>query len=74
MVSADQQATAPAASAPDRFRDAQRALWAAYGLAASERFVELSEPRVRSVSRRPAQATRCCSSAARLGPARTGHR
>ena len=47
MVSADQQTTAPAASAPDRFRHAERALWTAYGLEPSERFFELQEPRVR---------------------------
>ena len=47
MVSADLQTTAPAAGAADRFRRAERALWTAYGLETSERFVELQEPRVR---------------------------
>ena len=47
MVSADQQTTAPAAGAADRFRHAERALWTSYGLEPSERFIELPEPRVR---------------------------
>ena len=47
MVSADPQTTAPAAGAAYRFRHAERALWTAYGIETSERFVELQEPRVR---------------------------
>ena len=42
--SADDRARAGAA---DRFRHAERALWTAYGIETSERFVELQEPSVR---------------------------
>lgn len=47
MVSAGEQSASTGSSAADRFRHAERALWTAYGLEPTERWVELPEPRVR---------------------------
>jgi pimeloyl-ACP methyl ester carboxylesterase len=47
MVSAAGQTASTSSTAADRFRDAERALWSAYGLEPTERWIELTDPRVR---------------------------
>ncbi len=47
MTSALEQPTVAGRSAADRFRHAERELWTAYGLAPTERSIDLPEPRLR---------------------------